>query len=212
MEEVRPNNIAHLHVNSNGGDEQDFSDIHFENSPHSQGIFSMTSNFEEEEQNKNRNSGDLVDQKQESHIASAEIMRKIVGTMKSVAKFTKSTKQSNRVMTQCNDIFLVNVRNVKMTSKQGGERKLCPLENNTHIVTIVSRSRGHFIKMMKSMLKSIRKFESGDENYNNYECNYIFTMDENGDENNGENSIKKYMESIDDERNKYELLNDNETE
>ena len=86
-----------------------------------------------------------------------------------------------------------------MTKKIGGDKNTYPLDKDgKHVVDIVCRSHGHFIKMLKAMMKSIRNLESGDSNFDGYECNYIFVM---GGE--GEKAINKHVERINEERKKF---------
>ena len=72
------------------------------------------------------------------------------------------------------------------------------LENNKHVVSIVSRSQGHFTKMLKALIKAIRAHEFRDESFNEYECNYVFTMDGSDDD------INDYIENMNNERNQQE--------
>ena len=50
-------------------------------------------------------------------------MRRIYSVMRSIDRFIQFTPNSNQEMI-CNDLFLVYVRNVELTSKQGGVKKL----------------------------------------------------------------------------------------
>ena len=51
-------------------------------------------------------------------------MRRIYSVMRSIDRFIQFTPNSNQEMMNCNDLFLVYVRNVELTSKQGGVKKL----------------------------------------------------------------------------------------
>ena len=78
------------------------------NSPHSQGLLSMTCNGQ-----KNKDRGN--DAVGKSYITSVEIMCKIITITKNIETFAKAITHSNKVMTEYNDIFLVRVRNVDKT-------------------------------------------------------------------------------------------------
>lgn len=137
------------------------------------------------------------------HIGSSQIMKKVYSVMKSTEKFASSTPALNEVMTLCNDLFLVHVRNVALTKSTGGSRNLNKLDEAKTIVTVVSRSQGHFTKMLKATIKAVRNCEFKDEKFHDYECNYICAMDDKDG-----TSIAAYMEKNNKERATSEQTNE----
>lgn len=113
-------------------------------------------------------------------------MEKIYATFRTWRRFVDGTKCSNAAMESCNDLLIVHVRNIAMTSMKAGYAKFENLENNKTIVTILGRSKGHSIKMIRALIDAqANVMEGGDEAF---ECVYVCPMEE---ENAVENHISK---------------------
>jgi hypothetical protein len=155
-------------------------DNHDDPSPrHSQGLFASGSDHHDNNNNHNSITPTSLGPKQAKHIAGTEVMNKVFNSMKSISKFFTFTPLSNSYNSDCNDIFLCHVRNVKVTSRVGGDKKVHNLDGNKNIVTILSRSHGHFTRMFKCLVRAVRAKEFGDGRFSSeYECKYIFTLED----------------------------------
>jgi hypothetical protein len=187
IEITNVNQSEEVEVVLNQNDEND------EISPcHSQGLFASGSDHTNH--NNNSITPTSLGSKKATHIAGTEVMKKIFASMKSTAKFFSFTPLSNSYNSNCNDIFLCHVRNVKLTSQVGGDKKVHSLDCNKNIVTILSRSHGHFTRMFKALVMAVRAKEFGDGRFSNeYECKYVFTVEDGG-------GLDEFMRNIEKER------------
>ena len=136
--------------------------------------------------------------KKGSHIASAEIMRKMYAVMKSFDQFIQFTPNLNEKMMSCNDLLLVYIRNVEFTAKQGGTQKMERLPDGRQEATILCRSEKHLVKMMKVLIPAIRARKLGDTRFVYlFTCEFVFTM-------NGSNVIDDYIKELENERRRQE--------
>ena len=131
--------------------------------------------------------------KSSKHISNSEVVKKTNGLMRRVENFVSFTPKSNEIMYECNDIFLVQVRNVHLTSTKGGVKEIKRLEDDRHIVTITCRSHAHFIMMLKILIGSVRYRECGHARFLHYESQCVFTMKNN-------DAIEHQIKRIEDER------------
>ena len=94
-----------------------------------------------------------------------------------------------------NDLFLVHVRNVKMTKKEGGTQVIERLPDERQIATVVCRSEGHFKQMLRVLIPAIRARDLGDERFlHSFQCEYAFTM------NGGTDAIERCIKTLEDDR------------
>ena len=114
--------------------------------------------------------------------------------MNSVDKFIKYTPNSNEVMMNINDVFLVHTRNVKLTNKEGGNQKVERLSGGQEITTVVCRSEGHFTKMMRTLIPAIRTRHLEDPRFVDFfDCQYAFPM-------NNPNAVDECIKKLEDNR------------
>lgn len=90
-----------------------------------------------------------------THIANASVMKKIGAMMRKVLKFFVDTKQSDNIMDECNDCFLVHVNNVDLTSTTGGGQDKHFVARSDFRITVVARSSKHFVKMYRNLCKAM---------------------------------------------------------
>ena len=153
------------------------------------GLFSQ--DIDDEATEIQRGSKTAKAKKMGSHIACTKTMNKIYSAMKSIGSFIQFTENSNEVMMNCNDMFLVYVRNVELTSKEGGVQPIKRLGGSRQIATVVCRSEAHFKKMLRVFIPAIRARELGDEKFIDiFDCEYVFPI------NDGANAIEGYIAKL----------------
>lgn len=159
-----------------------------ENRGHGDGFFSMQMN--EEDVNGDERAAEYVGTSTSTtthtipttkHVASKAALQRGVQIAQKLANFVDFTPTCDKLKRDCNDFFLVNYRNVKSTSKRGGDRTVHPLEGNKRILTIFCRSRLHFLRMFDATIRATMAAEDPDKNSELcplHECKYVFGTEE----------------------------------
>ena len=113
------------------------------------------------------------------HLASSKVLDSQKALLSKLVQFVKMTPSGNDIRKDANDILVVNIRTIKLTgSSQTAGCSTVPLDDGKTIVSVFSRSRLHFLRIMEALVKATLGHES-DVNTNRaeygrmFECKYI---------------------------------------